>query len=165
MYEGQRKRREQKMFCCCASIWHLGCMNMLACACTRGPVSMRCRSSETDYKYGYRHKCIYSCLLTANKFFVFVFLTIFYWCNLLINVVSMIINCKVSLISFMWKDFKQKRKKKKTFYCTEERWATVTVSWRRDTYPEKLLAQFHHEVIGLGFVFVVQGVQVEVCFL
>ena len=41
-----------------ASIRHLGCMNTLAYARVCVPVSMRYRSSETNYQYGYRHKCI-----------------------------------------------------------------------------------------------------------
>ena len=28
---------------------------------------MRYRASETNYQYGYRHICLYGCLLTANK--------------------------------------------------------------------------------------------------
>ena len=33
-----------------------------------GPVCMRYRSSETNYHYEYRYKCVsYGCLLTANK--------------------------------------------------------------------------------------------------
>ena len=49
------------------SIQHLGCTNVLAYAGICGPVSMRYRSSETNYQHGYTHKCIYGCLLTANK--------------------------------------------------------------------------------------------------
>ena len=64
-----------------ASIRHLGHMNVLASACICGPVSLRYRSSETNYQYGYRHKCLFGCLLTADQL---VFSIIFYWCNLLI---------------------------------------------------------------------------------
>ena len=39
---------------------------MSAYACICGPMSIRCRSSETNYQCGYRHKCIYGCL-TAKK--------------------------------------------------------------------------------------------------
>ena len=46
---------------------------MLAYVCIRGPVCMRYRSSETIFQYGYRHKCIYGCLLTADKVVVFCF--------------------------------------------------------------------------------------------
>ena len=41
-----------------ASIRHLECINMLAYTRLRGTVSMRYRSSETNYKYEYRHTCI-----------------------------------------------------------------------------------------------------------
>ena len=41
--------------------------------CICGPVSMRYRSSETNFQYGYRYKCIYGCLSTANKVFVCLF--------------------------------------------------------------------------------------------
>ena len=45
---------------------------------------MKYRSSETNYQYGYGHKCIYGCLLTASRvvavvgLFVFVFNVIFF---------------------------------------------------------------------------------------
>ena len=68
------------------------CVCVCVCVCN-GPVSKRCRSSETNFRYGYRHKCIHVfclfCFLTANK--VVVFNRNLYWCNLLIHVVSMII--------------------------------------------------------------------------
>ena len=58
-----------------ASIRHFGHLNVLAYARICVHVSMRYRSSETNYQYGYRHKCIYGSLLTANKlgFCLFVF--------------------------------------------------------------------------------------------
>ena len=40
---------------------------MLAYARICGPMNMRYRSSVTNSQYGYKHKCIYGCLLTANK--------------------------------------------------------------------------------------------------
>ena len=40
---------------------------MLAYARICGPMNMRYRSSEINYQHGYKHKCIYVCLLTANK--------------------------------------------------------------------------------------------------
>ena len=75
-----------------------GSMNVLAYACICGPVNKRYRSSETHFHSGYRHKCIW--LLAANKgvfvcFFVSLFVLFFNinlrWCNLLIQLVSMII--------------------------------------------------------------------------
>ena len=39
--------------------------------CAGADLSMRYRLSETNFQYGYRHKCIYGCLLTANKVFLF----------------------------------------------------------------------------------------------
>ena len=48
------------------------------CVSIRVPVSMRYGSSETNYQYGHRHKCIYGCLLTVY----------IYRCKLLIHVVS-----------------------------------------------------------------------------
>ena len=41
-----------------ASIRHFGRMTVLAYARICVHVSMRYRSSETNYQYGYRHKCI-----------------------------------------------------------------------------------------------------------
>ena len=67
---------------------------MLAYAHVCGPVSMRYRSSETNFQYRYRRRYIYmyGCWLTASKFFFFFFLNIhFYWCNFLIHVVSILI--------------------------------------------------------------------------
>ena len=61
---------------------------MLAYTCICGTVSMRYRSSETNYQYEYRHM-YYGCLLTAGR--VVVFYQTFYCCNLLIRVGSMII--------------------------------------------------------------------------
>ena len=41
------------------------------------------RSYRSSYLYGYRHKCIDGCLLTANKLFVVVVVVVFsihfYW--------------------------------------------------------------------------------------
>ena len=55
---------------------------MLACARVCGSVSMRYGSSETIFWYGYRHNCIYGCLLTANKvgqgLFLFLLLLLFW---------------------------------------------------------------------------------------
>ena len=51
-----------------ASIRHLGGMNVLAYARIFGSACMRYRTSETDYQYRYRHKWIYGCLLTENKY-------------------------------------------------------------------------------------------------
>ena len=46
------------------SLRHSGCMNLLAYARICGPVTMRYRSSETNFQYGYRPKCVYG--LKAN---------------------------------------------------------------------------------------------------
>ena len=55
-----------------------------------GSVSMRCRSNETNYQYGNRHKCMYDCLLSGNKFVCLLNIN-FCWFRLLIRFVSMII--------------------------------------------------------------------------
>ena len=55
-----------------ASARHLGCMNVLAYVRVySGPVSMRHRSGEMNYLYGYRYNCIYF-------FFPFFFLLSFF---------------------------------------------------------------------------------------
>ena len=72
---------------------------MLAYARICGPVGMAYGSSEINRVYEYRHRCMHSCLLTADKmafFFSFFCLFVcfnihFYWYNLLIQVVSMIV--------------------------------------------------------------------------
>ena len=62
----------------------------------------RCISMDTDtdvsewiqtqmYQNGYRHICLYGCLLTANKVFAFFLNINFCWCNLLIHIVGMVI--------------------------------------------------------------------------
>ena len=55
-------------------------MNELAYARICGPVGMASRSSEINHVYEYRHRCMHSCLLTADKvafFFSFLFVCLF----------------------------------------------------------------------------------------
>ena len=68
--------------------WGYECARIYARIC--GPVSVRYRSSETNCQYGHRHKCTYGCLFIAIKSVVVFYINLS-WCNLLIQVVNMII--------------------------------------------------------------------------